>query len=48
MPSHDYVVEFSRQLAEVLGYKFSGERRDSRVTLLAKDPSKAKIDFSAI
>ncbi len=48
MPSHDYVVEFSRQLGGILGYHFSGERRDSRVTLLAKDPSKAKIDFSSI
>jgi hypothetical protein len=32
----------------MLGYEFAGERRDSRVTLLAKDPSRAKIDFSAI
>ncbi len=48
MPSHDYVVEFSRALGSMLGYEFAGERRDSRVTLLAKDPSRAKIDFSAI
>lgn len=48
MPSHDYILEFSRELGSRLGYQLSGERRDSRVTLLAKDPSRAKIDFSAI
>lgn len=48
MPSHDYIVEFSRQLGENLGYELTAERRDSRVTLLAKDPSMSKIDFSSI
>ena len=48
MPSHDYIVEFSRELANNLGYDFTAERRDSRVTLLSKDPSKARIDFSTI
>ena len=48
MPSHDYIVEFSRELAKNLGYDFTSERRDSRVTLLSKDPSKTKIDFSSI
>ena len=48
MPSHDYILEFSRELGKNLGYELAGERRDSRVTLLAKDPSKAKINFDAI
>ncbi|AKA48680.1 tRNA-modifying protein [uncultured archaeon] len=48
MPSHDSVVDFSKQLASNLGYDFTAERRDSRVTLISKDPSKAKIDFSQI
>ncbi len=48
MPSHDFILEFSRRLGENLGYELTAERRDSRVTLLAKDPSMAKINFNAI
>ena len=48
MPSHDYIMEFTRELGQRLGYEVAGERRDSRVSLLARDPSIAKIDFSAI
>ncbi|EQD55798.1 tRNA-modifying enzyme, partial [mine drainage metagenome] len=48
MPSHDYIVEFSKELASRLGYDFTSERRDSRVTLLCKDPTKRFINFSEI
>lgn len=48
MPSHDSIVEFSKSLAKNLGYIYTAERRESRVALISKDPSKAKIDFSAI
>ena len=48
MPPHDMVVQFSRELGEKLGYEFTAERRESRVTLLCRDPSNARIDFSKI
>ena len=48
MPSHDDILEFTSELASRTGYVLSGDRRDSRVTLLSKDPSKRKIDFSQI
>jgi tRNA wybutosine-synthesizing protein 1 len=48
MPSHDSIVDFSRKLAANLGYVYTAERRESRVSLISKDPSRAKIDFSAI
>lgn len=48
MPSHDSIVEFSKALAANLDYVYTAERRESRVALICKDPSTAKIDFSAI
>lgn len=48
MPPHDMIVEFSKELAKRLGYDFTASRSDSRVTLISKDPSKAKIDFSSL
>ncbi len=48
MPSHDDIIEFSRQLGERLGYEFTADRRESRVALISKDPKTAKIDFSKI
>lgn len=48
MPSHDSIVEFSRELASRLGYDFTSERRDSRVTLLCKDPTNRFINFNEI
>ena len=48
MPSHDSIVEFSRELASRLGYDFTSERRDSRVTLLCKDPANRFINFNEI
>ena len=48
MPSHDLIVEFSRELASRLGYDFTSERRDSRVTLLCKDPTNRFINFNEI
>lgn len=48
MPSHDYILEFSRELGSRLGYELTKDRRDSRVTLLAKDPDKGNIDFASI
>ncbi|MCL5783306.1 MAG: 4-demethylwyosine synthase TYW1 [Candidatus Thermoplasmatota archaeon] len=48
MPSHDLILEFTKDLGKNLGYEMTAERRDSRVTLLAKDSSKSKIDFGNI
>ncbi len=48
MPSHDDIIEFSRQLGERIGYEFTADRRESRVALISKDPKTAKIDFSKI
>ncbi len=48
MPSHDSIVEFSRNLANNLGYTYTAERRESRVALISKDPSMSKIDFSSV
>ncbi len=48
MPPHTMIKEFSEQLATNLGYTFTAERKESRVSLISKDPSKAKIDFSQI
>ena len=48
MPSHDLILEFTKELGKNLGYEMTAERRDSRVTLLAKDSSKSKIDFGNI
>ena len=36
MASHDEIVEFSKKLAESLGYNLANEKRDSRVALLKK------------
>jgi len=48
MPSHDSILEFSNALAGKIGYQFTADRRDSRVALISKDPSTAKIDFDEI
>ncbi len=47
MPSHEMVLEFSNELARRLGYTPYADRYESRVAMIAKDPSKAKIDFEA-
>ncbi|KAA8922915.1 4-demethylwyosine synthase TYW1 [Thermoplasma sp.] len=48
MPSHTEILEFSHQLADRMGYYFVADRVESRVAMIAKDPSKAKIDFNSI
>ncbi|BAB59648.1 hypothetical protein [Thermoplasma volcanium GSS1] len=48
MPPHSEILEFSHSLSEKLGYQFVADRVESRVAMIAKDPSKAKIDFSNI
>lgn len=48
MPEHSLIREFSESLAQNLGYVYTAERPESRVTLVSKDPSKAKIDFSSV
>ncbi len=48
MPSHDEIMSFTRDLGYKLNYELVAERSESRVSLLAKDPSKAKINFDAI
>ncbi len=46
MPSHDEIMEFTISLSEKIGYEIAAERRDSRVSLMAKDPSMARINFN--
>ncbi|GGM71701.1 4-demethylwyosine synthase TYW1 [Thermogymnomonas acidicola] len=46
MPSHADIMDFSRALAERTGYQVAGERSDSRVALLARDPERARIRVS--
>jgi tRNA wybutosine-synthesizing protein 1 len=36
MPSHEEIKEFAEKIADSIGYKFSDEKRDSRVVLLTK------------
>ncbi len=48
MPSHDEIMDFTIKLGEKIGYEVTAERSESRVSLLSKDPSKAKINFSTI
>lgn len=39
MPSHEEIVDFSKKLADSIGYNFAMEKEDSRVTLLIRDSS---------
>jgi tRNA wybutosine-synthesizing protein 1 len=48
MPSHNDIMDFTVKLGEKVGYEVTAERRESRVSLLAKDPSKSKINFESI
>lgn len=48
MPSHEEIMNFTKDLGYKLNYEFVADRPESRVSLLAKDPSKAKINFDAI
>lgn len=41
MPSHDEIIEFSKELAEETGYIFTDESKPSRVVLLSKDKKTA-------
>ncbi|MCX9010194.1 MAG: 4-demethylwyosine synthase TYW1 [Candidatus Methanoperedens sp.] len=43
MPSHEEVLEFSRRVAEALGYSVADESKGSRVVLLSKDGTKEEI-----
>ncbi len=48
MPSHNDIMDFTIKLGEKIGYEVTAERMESRVSLLAKDPSKSKINFEGI
>ncbi len=48
MPSHEEILQFSRDLGTRLGYELTADRKESRVALLAKDPSNSRIDFDKI
>lgn len=48
MPSHEEIMSFTKDLGYKLNYEFVADRPESRVSLLARDPSKAKINFDAI
>ncbi len=43
MPSHEEVMDFSKKLAEELGWKIIDEKKESRVALLMKDDFKGRI-----
>lgn len=43
MPDHDEVLEFSKQVAQHMGYKVADDSRLSRVVLLSKDGEKHDI-----
>jgi tRNA wybutosine-synthesizing protein 1 len=36
MPTHDEIREFAQKVADLLGYKVTNEKRDSRVVLLER------------
>ncbi len=43
MPRHEEIIEFSKQIAKLTGYKIIDEKENSRVTLLAKEDRKDRI-----
>lgn len=43
MPSHEKIKRFAEKLSDLTGYEVAGEKKDSRVVVLAKDKSKMKI-----
>ena len=43
MPSHDEVMEFSRELAPLVGREVLSERRESRVALIGKKMIPVKL-----
>ncbi|MGP6293246.1 4-demethylwyosine synthase TYW1 [Caldiplasma sukawensis] len=45
MPSHEEIMDFSRKLSDLTGYELTAGRKESRVSLLCRDPSKSKINF---
>ncbi|MCL5785768.1 MAG: 4-demethylwyosine synthase TYW1 [Candidatus Thermoplasmatota archaeon] len=48
MPPHPIIQQFSKELSEKLGYFYTSDRKESRVALISKDPTKARIDFSSL
>ncbi len=42
MPSHEEVFDFSKQVADSLGYSIADESENSRVVLLSKDGRKKR------
>ena len=48
MPSHDDIVDFSTRIGERLGYVFTADRRESRVALVSRDPTRARLDFQSL
>ncbi|MGC9514193.1 4-demethylwyosine synthase TYW1 [Methanocrinis sp.] len=45
MPTHDEVVEFARDLSEILGYRFADHVPLSRVALLSRGSAQEKIEL---
>ena len=43
MPSHEKIKGFAEKLSDLTGYEVAGEKKDSRVVVLAKDKRKMKI-----
>ncbi len=44
MPSHEEVLDFSKKVAQALGYSIADESVNSRVVLLSKDGAKLRTD----
>ncbi|MDI6916685.1 MAG: 4-demethylwyosine synthase TYW1 [Thermoplasmatales archaeon] len=43
MPSHEKIKKFAEKLSELTGYEIAGEKKDSRVVVLARDKSRMRI-----
>ncbi len=43
MPSHEKIKSFAEKLSNLTGYEIAGEKKDSRVVVLAKDKNKMRI-----
>lgn len=43
MPSHEKIKKFAEKLSELTGYEIAGEKKDSRVVVLAKDKREMMI-----
>ena len=43
MPRHEEIIEFSKQIAKLTGYKIIDEKPESRVVLMMKKDRKDRV-----